>query len=73
MEVLTFPVGAKVGKSCLCDHGQSCRKGSLGQAAGQEEQFHPLSDLPAEDMLAGSPQAKEGGLGVSQEEEGDQS
>jgi len=42
------------------------------KAAGQEEQFHPLTDMPADDVLVGSSQAKESGFGDPWEEEGGQ-
>lgn len=63
IKVLTLSMGLKMGKSCLCNHGQSAVRESHGKAAGREEQLHPLSDLPAEDVLGGNSQAKESGHG----------
>lgn len=62
IKVLTLSMGLKMGKSCLCNHGQSCCKGKPGEGSRAGGAVSS-SDLPAEDMLGGNSQAKESGHG----------
>lgn len=70
-EVLTFSMGMKMRKSCLCNHGQSCCKGELGEGSRVGAGVSS-SDLLAEDVLVDSSQAKESSLGDLWEEENGQ-
>lgn len=50
-------------KTCVITGNPAGREKEGKKAAGQEERFHRLSDLPAEDTLVGNSQAEESGLG----------